>query len=94
MFLHRVSRQLLIANNVFSVKNLRCLNIALGRSETELIDKWKQKFQSENVSEIENSIRYILEHIVERNEVMSFHYYANKYDDDLESLADLDRTEE
>lgn len=69
MFLHRLSRQLLIANNVFSVKSLRCLNIAFGRSETELIDKWKHKFASENVSEIENSIRYILEHIVEQNEV-------------------------
>ncbi|XP_055308117.1 MTRF1L release factor glutamine methyltransferase [Sitodiplosis mosellana] len=71
MFLHRVSRQLLTANTVFSVKTLRCLNIAFGRFETEIIDKWKQKFASENVSEIENSIKYILEHVIEQKETLT-----------------------
>lgn len=73
MFLHRVSRQLL-TSSVFGVKTLRCLNIAFGSSESEIIDKWKQKFASENVSEIENSIKLIIRHVIEDKEVVKYIY--------------------
>lgn len=66
MFLQSVNR-LFSAKTLFSVKTLRCSNIAFGRSE--LIDKWMQKFASENISEPERSIRHILEHIVGQNQV-------------------------
>lgn len=69
MFLHNVSRRLLTANTVLRVNTLRCINIAFGSSENEIIDKWKQKFASENISEIETSIKHILGHVIEQKEV-------------------------
>lgn len=69
MFLHSVSRRLLTANTVLKVNTLRCINIAFGSSETEIIDKWKQKFASENISEIESSIKHILGHVIGQKKV-------------------------
>lgn len=72
MFLQKVSRQLLTANTVLNVNTLRCLNIAniaLGKNETEIIEKWKQKFAKENIDEIESSIKHILDHVINKKEV-------------------------
>lgn len=71
MFLHRISRRLLASN---TLNTQRCLNIALGRSDTEIIDKWKQKFASENISEVESSIKHILDHVIEKKEVFKIIY--------------------
>lgn len=71
MFLQKLSRRLLSATSVVNVNTLRTLNFALGRSETELIDKWKQKFAEENISEIDTSIKHILEHVIEKEKVNS-----------------------
>lgn len=66
MFLQKL--RLLTANALLHSNPLRCLNTAsLGASETEIIDKWKQKFASENISEIESSIKLILNHVIEQN---------------------------
>lgn len=66
MFLRKL--RLLTANNAFfNASSSRCLNIALGTSETEIIDKWKKKFASENISEIDISIKHILNHVVAQN---------------------------
>lgn len=40
-------------------------NIALGSSENEIIEKWKKKFANENISEIESSIKHIMDHVTE-----------------------------
>lgn len=41
----------------------------LGSYENEVIEKWKKKFKYENISEIETSIKLILDHIVDKKEV-------------------------
>lgn len=37
--------------------------------ENDIIEKWGKKFAEENVSEVESSIKHILNHIVGRNVV-------------------------
>lgn len=69
MFLQKMSKRLYTANTLLNYNGLRC--IASGSSETAMIDKWKQKFRSENISEIDNSIKHILEHVIhEQKEVI------------------------
>lgn len=69
MFLQKFSKRLLTAASFLNVNTVRTLNYALGRSESELIEKWKQKFADENISEIDTSIRHILEHVIEKDKV-------------------------
>lgn len=69
MFLQKFSTRLLLATNVINKSTLRTLNYAIGKPETEIIDKWKRKFADENISEIDSSIRHILDHIIERSQV-------------------------
>lgn len=56
MFLRKGSRQL--TANILNVNSLRCSNVALKKSE--IIYKWKQKFANENISEVDSSIKHIL----------------------------------
>lgn len=67
MFLQKVSRRLITHAVPF-----RCLKIVSGKTETEIIDRWKQKFANENVSEIETSIKHILHHVIVKTKVRKF----------------------
>lgn len=49
---------------------LRSCDAALGSSENEVIEKWKKKFASESIPEIDSSIKWILKHITGKNETM------------------------
>lgn len=69
MFLQKFSARLLLATNVIKKRTLCTLNYALGKPETEIIDKWKRKFVDENISEIDSSIRHILDHVIEKSQV-------------------------
>lgn len=69
MFLQRFSTRLLLATNVVNKSTFRSLNYALGKPETEIIDKWKRKFADGNISEIDSSIRHILDHVIEKSQV-------------------------
>lgn len=60
------SKRLLI-NGV--MKRYASWSAVLGSCENEVVEKWKQKFANENISEIESSIKHILDHIIGRNEV-------------------------
>lgn len=69
MFLQKLSNRLLSTIPVVSVNALRTLNIVFGKSENELIEKWKQKFAEENISEVDVSIKHILDHVVQKDKV-------------------------
>lgn len=71
MFLQRLSNRLLSTSTVpvLNIQSLRALNVLLGKTETELVDKWKQKFAHENISEIETSIKHILDHVIGKDKV-------------------------
>lgn len=69
MLLQKLSSRLLSTIPVVNVNTLRTLNIALGKSETELIDKWKQKFAEEKIPEIDTSIKHILDHVAQKDKV-------------------------
>lgn len=69
MFLKRVCNHILSTVSTVNVNTLRALNISLGKSETELVDKWKQRFADEKITEIDPSIRNILEHVIRKNKV-------------------------
>lgn len=57
--------RLITGNAVMHLNSLRSLNIAaLGTCETEIIEKWKQKFASENISEPDESIKHILKYVI------------------------------
>lgn len=66
MFLLKVNKSLFRGNC-----QVRYLNLALGKSETEIIEKWKRKFASENISEIEESIKHILDHVQKEVNIFS-----------------------
>lgn len=66
MFLQRATSRLIMTNTVLNVNKLRSLDIALGKSETELIDKWKLKFANEKISEIDTSLKHILHHVIQQ----------------------------
>lgn len=84
MFLQKLSKRLLSATtSVVNTHFLRTLNYALGRSETELIDKWKQKFAEENITEIDTSIQHILEHVIEKEKVSSSKILLQKLVNDI-----------
>lgn len=65
-------KRLLTKCAVNSFNRLR-YSIVLGNSENEVVEKWKQKFANENISEIESSIKHILDHVIGRNEVEIIH---------------------
>lgn len=59
-----------------SIKNLIVRNISgtYGDYESELIEKWKRKFEEEKVPEVETSLEQILEHVVDKEKVTA-HFY-------------------
>lgn len=69
MFLQKLSNHLLVAKSAININSLRALSIAFGRTESELIDKWKQKLADENITEVEQSIKHILDHVVGKDKV-------------------------
>lgn len=69
MFLKKVCNHLLSTVSTVNVNTFRALNFALGKSDTELINKWKQRFADEKIPEIEPSIRNILEHVIRKEMV-------------------------
>lgn len=56
------------------IKNLFVRNISgtYGKYESELIEKWKRKFEEEKVPEIETSLEQILEHVIDKEKVSLF----------------------
>lgn len=70
MFLRQINTQLR-AVCIQSMQNILSRNISgtLGSFESELIEKWKQKLESEKVPEIETSLEHILDHILEKEKV-------------------------
>lgn len=76
MFLKRVCNHILSTVTTVNANTVRALNIALGKSETELVNKWKQRFADENISEIEPSIRHILEHVIRKEKVKYFNGFV------------------
>lgn len=75
MFLQKVR---ILAGKAAFQTNMRCLNIALGPSDSEFVEKWKKKFANENISEIESSIKHILNHVIEQN-VRIITNFCNKH---------------
>lgn len=68
MFLRQFTNKFLVPATSTLSKNLcRNINGILGTYESELIDKWKQKFAEENVPEIDTSVEQILQHIIEKD---------------------------
>lgn len=63
------SKRLLIKSVIKSINRLKSQGIVLGSSANEVVAKWKQKFANENISEIDSSIKHILDHVIGRNEV-------------------------
>lgn len=55
-------------NNV-TIKPLLLRNISMAYGESELIDKWKLKFEEENVPEVDASLENILDHVLDREKV-------------------------
>lgn len=51
------------------LNSVSCKKIALGSSETEIFERWKKKFANENISEIDSSLRHILNHVTGKNTV-------------------------
>lgn len=66
MFLRKGSRSLFTAN-VLKTGAHRCSNVAQKNSETEIISKWKQKLANENISEVDSSIKHILNYVQKMN---------------------------
>lgn len=82
MFLQKLSKRLFTFNAILNASTLRCLNVALGSAESEIIDKWKRKFANEKISEIESSIKHILDHVLEQKKVtkiQSLSFISDKY---------------
>lgn len=54
-----------------SIKNIfvRNLSGSYGTFESELIEKWKRKFEEEKVPEVETSLEHILEHVIDKEKV-------------------------
>lgn len=72
MFLKRLCNHVLSTVPTVNVNAVRALNFTLGKSDTELVNKWKQRFADEKISEIEPSIRHLLEHVIKKEKVKYF----------------------
>lgn len=68
MFLNKMfcCKRLLKANVI-----LNCKNIGFGSSasrlhcaKNEIIEKWKKNFTNENISEIESSLKHLMDHVI------------------------------
>lgn len=70
MFLRQINAKLR-AVCVQSMQNALTRNISgtLDACESELIDKWKQKFESANIPEIDVSLEHILDHVLHKDKV-------------------------
>lgn len=70
MFLRQINTKLRTVC-VASVQNYLSRNVSgsLGSYESDLVEKWKQKLESEKVPEIETSLGHILDHILETDKV-------------------------
>lgn len=70
MFLRQINTKLR-AVGVQSVQNYLTRHVSgtLGKFESELLEKWKQKLEDEKVPEIETSLEHILDHILEKEKV-------------------------
>lgn len=55
--------------NGLSLKPLVFRHMTMSFSQSELIDKWKTKFEEEKVPEIESSLENILERVLDKEKV-------------------------
>lgn len=70
MFVSQLSLRLFRANFNVALNTVRCFNFALGKTESELIEKWKRKFASEQISEVDESIKHILNHVQKEVDIL------------------------
>lgn len=71
MFLRRICSHLVSKAYAFNCNRPMCHKVTgiLGTYESDLLDKWKEKFTDLNVPEIDLSLEYILMHVLDKEKV-------------------------
>lgn len=76
MFMQTFASKLWMFSNVNKFRSLYTSSIHL---KAEIIEKWKKELTTQGVSEVDTSIRFIVEHVVNHKMVILIHKHILCY---------------